>query len=434
MGESGPGALEGGGGACPVVDGDGVAEVLRGREEAHADDVVPIGDGGDGKPPDRLGDHPGAAQVAGVPEAAGVEVTGPLEVTVEVRVVGPVDREPAQAPRVLERSEYCLALAEQLGRCGVVALTADDGAEEEPRVGAAPDVAGGFEVFEALRQQTLGRLRLAADEPNVTQPVERPPCAGVVSRRSRQSQAGFEVGPGGVVIGLSEREEPGAIQRPHPQRRPRFTGGPRRPIRNTKRQHRFEPASALGEVAAYAPEPRQCGHQAQAGVDVAAGLRPRQSGSQVGVVTIQTAVELDLSTADQLRVCMLCERYEVRRVAAPERLGLAHVLGAPGGELADHLEHVEPGFTLIHLVLAHQALVHQRRQRVDRARRITAVSPRARLDDSVASLRCAPPDEDRQLTEHPLVGGDQRPITPIDGTVDRLQATRGVAWSVGEQR
>ncbi len=205
--------------------------------------------------------------------------------------------------------------------------------------------------------------------------------------------------------------EPGARQQSLDAQRGALGGGD---------QRRFEPAVALGEVAAVQPEAPQRRGQAQGGLRIAA-QREGQARAQVVVLDLQRAQRA--ARAGGQRVVLLGQGQAPVEVAYGHRVVLGGGVQALGRVLADGVEQAKaPAGD------ADERLVDQPREQVDDL----ATRDGAAGAHLLGGLQREAAREDGQAAEeHALLAGEQV-VAPLDGGAQGLLAGARRAAAAGE--
>src|SRR6185436_6275502 len=101
------------------------------------------------------------------------------------------------------------------------------------------------------------------------------------------------------------------------------------------------------------------------------------------------------------------------------------------GELADRLEHPEPGLSVRVPIDLQEAVIDESAQRLQDVLL-------GQVDALLQNLRCGrdakSPDEDSETGEGSLLGGRQQVIAPLDRGTDGSLPSRGVGWTDGQRR
>src|SRR5215211_4658163 len=175
-------------------------------------------------------------------------------------------------------------------------------------------------------------------------------------------------------------------------------------------QELLQPAPALGQVPALLPEPPQRPRRLLGPVGLAGVGRPPERGAQVGLLQVATVQPLALVGAGEVRLGGERRVEEVLGVAPPDLLQVA-VFGQPLlPELADRLQHGEPGVAGRGLGPEHQRLVDQRGQAVED---VQAELPGTA--DRLGRLQRPAAGEHRQPGEQSPLGVREQVVAPGDG-------------------
>ena len=198
-----------------------------------------------------------------------------------------------------------------------------------------------------------------------------------------------------------------------------------RGVRN--RQRLGHPLEPFGQVATHLPEPPQrCGGAERdlAGSDLRC---PHQRRAKVVVLLLEPVEPRALAGAHDLARGLfgqLPEQVSVtvaEPIPAPLRHGLVH------RELANRLEHREARLPVDALLLAHEAVLDQRGDRVDRIA-LDLLGTHA-LDGGQRGTA----HEDRQAREHGAIGGVEHVVAPGDRPAQGLLPGGEVAAAALEQ-